>query len=213
MSNDETQAQRERARTQTESRAAATGHQVGLEAQSRKVNERKHNPQFYDKFTQSDLRESEKWGHLTNEFAPWLADDHVLSNRRPVFRLERQLLNKVRAEQSVAGASPGARLKEKPLLNALAQGVHPRLDEAIPLDAAGQSTLDLSRDPEYTPPMDTEERTAMDDVASLATARQAMGVDQAGSEALTTATTESRTVREDETEQSGTIGSISGVFD
>ena len=52
----------------------------------------------------------------------------------------------------------------------------------------------------------------MDDVASLATARQAMGVDQAGSEALTTATTENRTVREDESEGAGVRGSIAGVF-
>jgi hypothetical protein len=40
-----------------------------------------------------------------------------------------------------------------------------------------------------------------------------MGVEQAGSEALTTATTESRTVREDETEADGIVGSVSGVFD
>lgn len=205
-------AQRERARTQTESQAAATAHQIGMESQSRAVNERKHNPQFYDKFTRTSIEDSEKWGHLVNEFRPWLADDHVLSNRRQVFRLERQMLNKVRAEQSVVGASPGSRLREKPLLNALAQGVHPTLNESIPLDAAGQSTVRIT-DPEFCPPMDSEERSVMDDLAGVATARQAMGVEQAGSEALTTATTESRTVREDETEQSGTIGSISGVFD
>ncbi len=61
--------------------------------------------------------------------------------------------------------------------------------------------------------MDAEERTIMDDVASIATARQSMGVEQAGSEALTTATTESRTVREDETEQKGWKAGLSGVFD
>jgi Asp-tRNA(Asn)/Glu-tRNA(Gln) amidotransferase C subunit len=61
--------------------------------------------------------------------------------------------------------------------------------------------------------MDAEERSAMDDLAEVATARQSMGVDQAGSEALTTATTENRTVREDETESSGLKGRISGAFD
>lgn len=203
---------RERAHAQTESRAATTAHEVGIQQQSQAVHERKHNPDFYEKFTGSSLEDSEKWGHLTNEFSTWLADDHVLANRRQVFRLERQLLNKVRAQQTIAGATPGVRLREKPLLNALAQGVHPRLDEPIPLDAAGQSTIDIN-DPDFTPPMDAEEKTAMDDIASIATARQSMGVEQAGSEALTTATTESRTVREDETEESGTIGSISGVFD
>lgn len=213
MPNQETQPDREEiARTQAESKAATTAHQVGIETQSRAVNERKHNPQFYEKYTKSDISESEKWSHLVNEYGPWLADDHVLSNRRQIYRLERQLLNKVRAEQSVVGASPGARLREKPMLNALAQGIQPELDEVIPLDAAGQATLDITH-PDYTPPMDSEERTVMDDLAAVATARQSMGVDQAGSEALTTATTESRTVREDETEEAGALTSISGVFD
>jgi hypothetical protein len=53
----------------------------------------------------------------------------------------------------------------------------------------------------------------MDDIANLATARQSMGVDQAGKEALTTATTENRTVREDETEQTGIISGATGAFD
>lgn len=210
---DDTQIQQEQARTRAESQAAAVGHEVGIQSQSSAVHERKHNPQFYDKFTRTSIEDSEKWSHLANEYRTWLADDHVLSNRREVFRLERQLLNKVRAEQSIVGANPGSRLTEKPLLNALAQGVHPRLEDMVPLDAAGQSAIDLSRYPKFTPPMDSEERTVMDDVASVATARQAMGVDQAGSEALTTATTESRTVREDESEERGTLGSISGVFD
>lgn len=201
------------ARIDTESTAAATGHKFAMEAQSRQVNERKHNPRFYDKYTRSSLEDSEKWSHLVNEYAPWLADDHVLSNRRQVHRLQRQLLNQVRAEQSIAGATPGVRLREKPLLNALSQGVHPELDACIPLTSAGQQSVRLSDNPAYCPPMDTEERTVMDDVAAVATARQAMGVDKAGSEALTTATTESRTVREEEGEESGAIGSISGVFD
>lgn len=203
--------QKEQARTHVESQAAAAAHRVGIESQSQSVHERKHNPDFYEKYTATDLEDSEKWGHLVNEYKPWLADDHVLSNRRQVYRLQRELLNKARAEQSVAGASPGARLMEKPLLNALSQGVHPTLDAPMPLNIAGQSSIDIN-DPDYTPPMDAEERTAMDDLANLATARQAMGVDQAGSEALTTATTENRTVREDETEES-MIGGVAEVFD
>lgn len=206
------QEQREHARTQTESQAAAAGHQLGLRAQQTAVSERKNNPQFYEKYTKTDLEDSRKWGHLVDQFRPWLADDHVLSNRRQVYRLQRELLNKVRAEQAVAGTTPGARLREKPLVNALAQGLNPELDDAVPLDAAGQSAVKI-RNPEFEPPMDSQERSVMDDIANIATARQAMGVDQAGSEALTTATTESRTVREDETEERSAVSSISGVFD
>jgi len=202
----------EHARTQTEAQAASTGHRVSMESQARKVNERKHNPRFYDKFTRSSVKDSEMWRRLLDREATWLADDHVLSNRRQVHRLQRQLLNQVRAEQSIVAGAPGARLREKPLLHALAQGVHPELDEMPPLDAAGQATINIS-DPRFTPAMDSEERRALDDLAKVATARQAMGVDQAGSEALTTATTESRTVREDETEADGIVGSVSGVFD
>ena len=212
MSDTENEQMREHARINTESKAELAAHQVGIESQSTKVNQRKHNPEFYSKFVRSSISRSEKWSHLVNEHAAWLADDHVLSNRRQVYRLERQLLNKVRAEQSVVGASPGARLREKPLLNAIAQGVHPTLEQPVPLNAAGQSTITIT-DPDYAPPMDAEERTAMDDLAGVATARHAMGVDQAGSEALTTATTETKTVREDESEESGAIASISGAFD
>jgi len=204
---------RERARTQTETNAAVAGHKVGIEHQSEQINSRKHNPDFYEKFVESSLKDSAKWGDLAEEFAPWLADDHVLANRRQVYRLERQILNKVRAQQSIVGANPGVRLKEKPLLNALAQGEHPELDEPIPLDAAGQSAAMNEINVNITEPMDAAEKTAMDDLAAIVTARQSMGVEQAGSEALTTATTETRTVREDEAEESGTIGSISGVFD
>jgi len=208
----ENQEQKEAARTQTESQAAAAAHEVGIKSQARNVYDRKQNPQFYEKYTKSDLKKSEKWGHLVNEFSPWLADDHVLANRRQIHRQQREILNKTRAEQAVVGATPGVRLREKPLLNAVSQGVHPELDEVVPLTAAGQSSITITDD-DYTEPMSAEERSAMDDVAEIATARQSMGVDQAGSEALTTATTESRTVREDETEKAGIRGSISGVFD
>lgn len=202
---------KEAAQTNTESRAAAAGHEVGVKSQARSVFDRKQNPQFYEKYTKSSLEDSEKWGHLMNEFAPWLADDHVLSNRRQVFRQQREILNRTRAEQAVVGASPGARLREKPLLHAQAQGVHIELDEPVPLTAAGQASIEVDNE-NYTPPMGPEERSVMDDIGSLATARQAMGVDQAGSEALTTATTENRTVREDESEKAGIRGSIAGVF-
>lgn len=203
-------AQKEQARTQTESQAAAAGHRVGLEQQSRAISERKQNPRFYDRYTRTSLEDSERWGYLVDEFSALLADDHVLSNRRQVYRLQRELLDKVRAEQSIVGATPGARLREKPLLNALAQGEQVTLTEMVPLDAPGQQSIQMPDG--YRGPMDADERTAVGDVARLATARHAMGVDKAGSEALTTATTESRTVREDETEESK-ISSIGKVFD
>jgi len=209
---DEQDQRQEQAQTHVESQAAVAAHQIGIESQSKNVHSRKHNPDFYEKYTDTSLGDSEKWSHLVNEHAAWLADDHVLSNRRQVHRLQRELLNKARAEQSVVGATPGVRLREKPLLNALSQGVHPTLTDPVPLTSAGQQSVEIN-DKGWTPPMDSEERTVMDDLANLATARQAMGVDRAGSEALTTATTENRTVREDETEESGIANKVSGVFD
>lgn len=215
MSNQEQQRAREHAQTQTESRAAAAAHEIGMQTQSKKVNQRKQNPQFYDKYAKSGLESSEKWHTLVEDFRPWLADDHVLANRRQVYRLQRELLNKVRAEQAVAGRTPGARLREKPLLHALSQGINVRLDSAVPLDAAGQQSIleSIKRDPEFKPALNADRRSTLDDVANLATARQSMGVDQAGSEALTTATSENRTVREEETDQSGRLSKLSGVFD
>lgn len=198
--------------TQTEGEVAAAGHRVGLEMQASQIQDRKQNPQFFDKFVRSSIEDSEKWSHLMNEYAVWGADDHVLANRRQVFRQQRELLNRARKQQSIVGANPGPRLREKPLANAIMQGVNPTLEEPIPLDAAGQSSV-VIRDPDFTPPMDSEERTVMDDFADAMTARQSRGVEQAGSEALTTATTENRTVREEQSEQSGLGSRISGVFD
>lgn len=198
----------EAAQAQSESRAAASAHEVGIKSQARSVMERKQNPRFYDKFTSSSIEDAEKWEHLVNEFAPWMADDHILANRRDVYRRKRELLNRVRATQAVVGASPGARLREKPLANALAQGVNVRLEEPVPLDAAGQSTIEIT-DKDYTAPMDSEEIAAMEDLAEIATARQSQGVEKAGSESLTTATTEQRSVRMDEREESGTASRIS----
>ncbi len=206
------QERQEAARTQTESRAAASAHEYGIKAQTAQVNDRKQNPRFYDKYTRSSVEESDRWEGIVDEFSIWLADDHVLSNRRQIHRQQREILNKTRAQQAIVGRTPGARLREKPFLNALAQGVNVELDEAVALDAAGQQAHGVD-DPQYAPPIGPEERSALDDLGNLATARQAMGVDQAGSEALTTATTESRTVREEESEETGITGSISGVFD
>jgi len=203
--------QKEAAEAKTDSRAAVAGHEVGLRSQARSVMERKQNPQFYDRFTKSSIKDSEKWGHLVNEHAPWLADDHILANRRDIYRRKRELLNRVRATQAVVGASPGARLREKPLANALSQGVNVRLDDPIPLDSAGQSTLEIS-DKDYTEPMDAEEIAAMEDIAEISTARQSQGVGKAGSESLTTATTEQRSVRMDEREESGTASKVSQVI-
>jgi len=196
------------AQAQSESRAAVAGHQIGLQSQAKTVMDRKQNPQFYDRFTESSVEDSEKWAHLVNEFAPWLADDHVLANQRQVYRRKRELLNRVRATQAVVGASPGDRLREKPLANALSQGVNVRLEEPIPLDAAGQSTLEISHK-DYTEPMDAEEIAAMEDIAEISTARQSQGVGKAGSESLTTATTEQRSVRMDERDGTTTASRIS----
>jgi len=192
---DQQQERQEAARTQTETRAASMAHEYGIKAQTAQVNDRKQNPRFYDKFTKSSVEESDRWDGLVDEFGVWLADDHVLSNRRQVHRQQREILNKTRAEQAIVGRSPGVRLRQKPFAHALAQGVNVELDEPVALDAAGQQAAGVD-DPQFTPPLGAEERSALDDCAGVATARQAMGVEEARSEALTTATTESRTVRE-----------------
>jgi hypothetical protein len=207
---DHKQRRREESRVRAETGAARAAHEIGVKSQQRKVSERKHNPQFYERYTKSSLEEGKKWSDLYIEEEAWMADDHVLANRRQIHRQQRDLLNPVRAEQSIAGRDPGARLREKPLLNALAQGIPVAMDRPVPLTAAGQQTIDIN-DPDFVEPIGAEEKTKYDDLAHIATARQSMGVDRAGSEALTTATTENRTVREDETE-SDTIRSAAEVF-
>lgn len=213
MADKQQQAREEAATTKTEVGASTSAHEFGMRTQFQKISDRKQNPQFYDKYTDSSLKESEKWAKYVNEYAALFADDHVLANRRQVFRQQADLLDRARAEQAIVGANPGGLLRAKPLINALAQGVNPELDEMVSLDAAGQQRIDIN-DPEFTPPMSEEEKSMMDDIRSIWTARKSQGVDNAGSEALTTATSENRTVREESEQGSGGIvDAATGVFD
>lgn len=205
--------ERQKIREQGRERQSMTAHEIGLQSQTQTVSERKQNPEFYEKFTRSSLEDTERWRDLVDEVAPWLADDHIISNRREVYRIEQQLLNKIRGDQFIIGRSPGARLREKPLLNELAQGIHREMDETIPLTAAGQQSLDPPLDERYRAPITPEAKATIDDLAEVATARQAMGVNRSGSESLTTATTETRTVHNDDKDSRRKLGALSGVFD
>lgn len=210
---DQHEAQEEAAKRRAEVGASQSAHQMAMQTQFKKVADRKQNPQFYDKYTSTDLEGSEKHSHWVNEYAAQFADDHVLANRRQVYRIQADLLDRARAEQAIVGANPGGSLRAKPLLNALAQGVNPELDNPVSLDVAGQQRVDIN-DPDFVPPMSEEEKSIMDDIRSLWTARKSQGVDNAGSEALTTATSENRTVREESEKGSGGIvESATGVFD
>lgn len=203
-------ARQQAARTKTEAGAAQQAHSAGVQAQAKSVFARQHNPQFYDKFTQSSLFDSTEYSYLADSVETWLADDHILGNRRQVYRQQMQMLNPVRAEQEITGRNPGVRLREKPLLYALANGEHPTLDEPIPLSAGGQSSAGVHR----REPITSDERSALHDISRVATSRMSMSVDNAGSGALTTATSEQVTRRDDENEDGGGItSSIGGMFD
>jgi len=210
MSNERDIERAKQAAKQMETEAASRSNAAAVQAQAESVLTRQHNPQFYDKFVRSSVQDSDEYGDLAESMDTWLADDHVLSNRRQIWRQQAQLLNPARAIEEVVGRDPGVRLREKPLLYALANGEHPELDEAIPLSAGGQSAANIGK----KQPIDSAEKTAVGDIADVATARMAMGVDSAGSDALTKAQTENVTRQEGTTEESGGLrSSISGVFD
>lgn len=199
------------AQTRKETEAASRAHAAGVQTQAESVFTKKNNPQFYDRYTTSSIEESDEWAYLAESVETWLADDHVLSNRRQVWRQQAQLLNPARAEIEVVGRDPGVRLREKPLLYALANGEHPELDEVIPLSASGQSSV--ADDILNKQPISSDEKTALDDIADIVTARMAMGVDSAGSDALTKAQSENITRSEDTDDDSSRIvAGIGGMF-
>lgn len=210
MSNERDREREKQAAKQKETEAASRSNAAAVQAQAESVLTRQHNPQFYDKFVRSSIEDSDEYGDLAESVDTWLADDHVLSNRRQIWRQQAQLLNPARAIQEVVSRDPGVRLREKPMLYALANGEHPELDEAIPLTPGGQSSADIGKQK----PIESDEKTALGDIADIATARMAMGVDGAGSDALTTAQTENVTRQEGTTEESGGLTTkIAGAFD
>ncbi|MFB6200861.1 MAG: hypothetical protein ABEI98_02510 [Halorhabdus sp.] len=180
-------------RRQEESQARTAGTQMGLEMQRSKVKERIDNPEFFDKFAgaHGDVGELHDW--VEDELGPELSPAHVLGNRKRQYEKQAKWLALNHAERMVTEASPGRLAKQHEGINAVVQGADDRT--------------------ELSAPATSDERRILRDAHNVAAQRKSLSVGGAGKEALTTATTEHKQVRNDEESQNGTRKRLQAFFD
>jgi hypothetical protein len=163
----------------------------GLKANQRHVNERKFNPSFLERIQDPDL-DSEIHSWVRSEFPALFSGAQVVGQRDPTFEQQQEFLNRSKAEKFIAERSPGALLQRHP-------GVHATMESAdSPSDVSDTMQSDHKR----------VTRNAME----LATTRQGLAVGARGLRSVTTATSETRTVRKEADDDDGILANATGVF-
>jgi hypothetical protein len=168
----------------------------GLQANQRHVNERKFNPSFLERIQDPDL-DSEIHSWVRSEFPALFSGAQVVGQRDPTFEQQQEFLNRSKAEKFVAEQSPGALLQRHPGVHATMEGAEAQTREP-PTDAARA--------------IQSDEKRVVRNAMELATTRQGLAVGARGLRSVTTATSETRTVRKEADDDDGILASATGVF-
>jgi len=189
---DETPDFEERADEQTRQQAA----QQGLTANQRHVDERKFNPSFLDRVQDPDV-DSEIHDWLSSEFPALFSGAHIVGQRQAYYEEQQSYLNRAKAEKFIAENSPGALLQRHPEVAATMAGETPDDHEEAHAHA-----------------LHTDERAKVRNAMEVATTRQSLAVDARGLRSVTTATSETRTVRQEtDGDSGGLLSSATGVLE
>jgi hypothetical protein len=179
--------QREHIDEQTNQRSA----QQGIQTNRREVAERKFNPSFLRRIQDADL-DSDLHDWLEAEFPALFSGAHIVGQRSGQYEAQQEFLNRAKAERYIAETSPGALLQRHP-------GVHASMAGTTPEQAIQ--------------PITSDEKRVVRDAMEVATARQGLAVGARGLRSVTTATSETRTVRhEDGEDDDGVLSRASGVL-
>jgi hypothetical protein len=184
----------DRMNAQTEASAAEMGNQAAMRAAaSTTAEETLMNPNFLRQIQDADV-DSEVFDWLSDDMGPVFSGAHVVGNRRPEHEHRQDWLNRNKQERMITERTPGRLLQNNPHLLAVAQ------------DVRGPD------DPEYRAPITSRKRRAIRDAMEAATNLQSLSVDATGLESVTTATTESRVVKDREEESSSTVSKAKQIF-
>jgi len=184
----------QRANLEREKSAEQVADRIGIQTQQKEVSKRQFNPNFLEKLQDADI-DTDKHPWLEGELGPDASGAHILGNRNRQHE-ERQLwLNENKAERAIAERSPGRLLRRHDMLHALWQG------------------MDSADDPEYHAPIHRQdERRDMRAAYDVATTMQSLAVGGKGIDAVTTATTENRTVNQRDDESQTVREKIAGMM-
>lgn len=176
---------------QTRQKAAAQG----LTANQRHVDERKFNPSFLERIQEADV-DSEIHDWLQVEFPALFSGAHIVGQRADHYEQQQEFLNRAKAERFVTENNPGSLLQRHPDVAASMTGETP--DDRAECHAHALST---------------DERRVTRNAMEVATTRQSLAVGARGLRSVTTATSETRTVRQETDDEDGSLlASATGVF-
>jgi len=163
--------------------------QAGLQANQRKVEERTFNPSFFDRIQDPDV-ETDIFDWLEREFPALFAGSQIVGQRTEDFERQQEWLNRAKGMRYAVENSPGELLQRHPGVLATMEG-------------ADSKTA-------VTQPITTGEKRALSNAMEVATTRQSLSVGARGLKSVTTATSETRTVRHDEDDDGGMVASATG---
>jgi len=167
-------------REQADEQTRQKSTQQGLSQNQRQVSERKFNPSFLRRLQEADI-DSAKHTEISNEFPALFSGAQIVGQRGEEYEQQQEFLNRAKAERVIAEQNTGALLKR-----------HTRVGEMMADDSFSSDQKRVTR-------------TAME----VATSRQGLAVGARGLRSVTTATSETRTVRHEEDDGGGFIGRAS----
>lgn len=164
----------------------------GVKSNQRHVDDRMFNTSFLERIQDPDV-DGEIHDWLRDEFPSLFSGAHIIGQRAEHYEEQQEFLNRAKAERFVAERDTGSLLRRHPGVLATMEGDDARDGEAFEMTTSQQRVV----------------RAAME----VATTRQSLAVGARGLRSVTTATSETRTVRQEtEDDNGGLLDSATGVF-
>jgi hypothetical protein len=158
------------------------------------------NPEFLEKFTDLDP-DSDLYDWLSDELGPSTGKHFALGNREEGHALAAELLARNKAEQMIAERTPKRICREHPTLLALAQGC---------TWPEGQGPESDNPPAEYRAPISDRRRRVLREAWKLIGSFRSLSEGAEGAGIVGTVQTESRTVQQDETAETGVASRVNG---
>jgi hypothetical protein len=176
-----------------------------LQADRQQVQNRQYSRSFYEKIADSDLNDSLSIPGIEDEHPAVFSNAHISGQRDRHYVRQQEFLNRAKAEQFVLERSPGRLLERNPGIHAVMRGDEVELTGGVPLSG---TVSDAGA--EVPSRLDTAERRAHRlALREVATTQQSLAVGGVALKQLTTATSETHTVKHD-SEDDGLISSVTG---
>jgi len=190
---------------QLEQRQQVEQHSENLSQDKKQVAGRKYNADFFSRIADSDLEsEHPALKAIEEELPATFSSAHITGQRRKTFEARQDLLNRAKAERVVTEHSPGADLRRRPGLHAVARGDSPEIQSP-----SLSGTVDVDTLPEDLDP--SQKRVYREAIREVATTQQSLAVAGTGLKQFTSATSETHQVKHD-SEDDGWLSSAMGVF-